>query len=339
MKYKSTAEIEVTKKIADQIIGQDHALKIIKKAASQKRNVLLIGEPGTGKSLLGQALAEQLPKEKLVDILSLPNELDENNPLIRIMPKGEGKKLTTRIKIQANNSTRFQSIFILILLIIATISPWWIRKQYGDIMGAASLIGSMLLVGIIILFFNLSKRFSIQKIKIPKLLIDNEKQEIAPFYDATGAKAGALLGDVLHDPLQSGGLGTPAHERIIPGMVHKANQGVLFTDEVALLDYHSQQELLTIIQEKKYPITGQSERSSGAMTRTEPVPTDFILVAAGNLETLDKVHPALRSRIRGYGYEVYMNDTMDDNKENQEKLLQFVAQEVIKDKKIPHFTR
>jgi len=337
--YKTTEELKVSKKISEQIIGQDHALKIIKKAASQKRNVLLIGEPGTGKSLLGQALAEQLPKEKLVDILSLPNELDENNPLIRIMPKGEGKKLTTRIKIQANNSTRFQSIFILILLILATLSPWWVRKQYGDIMGAASLIGSMLLVGIIILFFNLSKRFSIQKIKIPKLLIDNEKQENAPFYDATGAKAGSLLGDVLHDPLQSGGLGTPAHERVIPGMVHKANQGVLFIDEVALLDYHSQQELLTILQEKKYPITGQSERSSGAMTRTEPVPTDFILVAAGNLETLDKVHPALRSRIRGYGYEVYMNDTMDDNEENQEKLIQFIAQEVTKDKKIPHFTR
>ncbi len=45
------------------------------------------------------------------------------------------------------------------------------------------------------------------------------------------------------------------------------------------------------------------------------------------------MHPALRSRIRGYGYEVYMNDTMDDNDENRRKLVQFVAQEVAKDKK------
>ena len=93
------------------------------------------------------------------------------------------------------------------------------------------------------------------------------------------------------------------------------------------------------MQERKYPITGQSERSSGAMVRSQPVPTDFILVAAGTTDTIPKMHPALRSRIRGYGYEVYMNNTMDDNQENRDKVAIFVAQEVRKDKKIPHFTR
>ncbi len=137
----------------------------------------------------------------------------------------------------------------------------------------------------------------------------------------------------------SGGLGTPAHERVTCGMIHKANGGVLFIDEVGLLDYHSQQELLGALQEKKYKITGQSERSSGAMVATEPVPADFILVAAGNLETIEKMHPALRSRIRGYGYEVYMNETMDDNQDNRNRLAQFVAQEVVKDKRIPHFSK
>jgi len=51
------------------------------------------------------------------------------------------------------------------------------------------------------------------------------------------------------------------------------------------------------------------------------------------------MHPALRSRIRGYGYEVYMNNTMDDTPENRDKLAIFVAQEVEKDGKIPHFTK
>ncbi|MBI2507817.1 ATP-dependent protease LonB [Candidatus Woesearchaeota archaeon] len=136
----------------------------------------------------------------------------------------------------------------------------------------------------------------------------------------------------------SGGLGTPAHERIVPGMVHRANGGVLFIDEISLLSPKSQQELLTILQEKKYPITGQSEHSSGAMTRTQPVPSDFVLVAAGNEETIAKMHPALRSRIRGYGYEIHMNHDMDDALENQMKIAQFIAQEVVKDKKIPHFS-
>jgi len=137
----------------------------------------------------------------------------------------------------------------------------------------------------------------------------------------------------------SGGLGTPAYERLVPGMIHRANGGVLFIDEIANLKPESQQELLTAIQEKKYPITGQSERSSGAMVRSDPVPTDFVLVAAGNYGTIKHMHPALRSRIRGYGYEIYMNNDMEDNQENRNKITQFVAQEVKKDGKIPHFTK
>jgi len=339
LKYKTTAEIKVPKSLAEQIIGQDEALKIIKKAALQRRHVYLIGEPGTGKSLLAQSLAESLPKTNLHDILCFPNEQDENNPLVRVLPKGDGKKLVTKLKAQSTLSSRNQNILLLIIAVISVISPWWIRSEYGDIMAAASLIGSMLFLAAFVLFINLNKKIKNNQLGIPKLLIDSSEQHQAPFIDATGAHAGALLGDCLHDPLQSGGLGTPPHERIIPGAVHRANNGVLFIDEVSILDHHSQQEMLTVLQEKKYPITGQSEKSSGAMTRTEPVPTDLVLVLAGNLDSIKKVHPALRSRIKGYGYEVYMNTTMDDNELNQEKLVQFVAQEVNKDKKIPHFTK
>ncbi|MAG50280.1 ATP-dependent protease LonB [archaeon] len=338
--FKTTKEIQISPKLIDQIVGQDEAITIIKKAASQRRNVLLIGEPGTGKSLLGQALAELLPKEKLIDIISLPNTSDENIPLIRTLPKGKGKELITKAKLQEVGSFKNQNILFFILLIVAMIIPWWIRKQYGDIMAAASLIGSMMFLAVFVIFMNLGKKMKLtQTNKTPKLLIDNSEKKKAPFLDATGAHAGALLGDVLHDPLQSGGLGTPPYERLIPGMIHRANKGVLFIDEIANLIPQSQQELLTAIQEKKYPITGQSERSSGAMTRSEPVPCDFVLIAAGNFETVKKMHPALRSRIRGYGYEVYMNATIDDTEENRSKLVQFIAQEIKKDEKIPHFKR
>ena len=62
-----------------------------------------------------------------------------------------------------------------------------------------------------------------------------------------------------------------------------------------------------------------------------------MLVAAGNLKDIQKMHPALRSRIRGYGYEVYMESVMDDNEKNRELLIQFIAQEIKKDGKIPAF--
>lgn len=156
-------------------------------------------------------------------------------------------------------------------------------------------------------------------------------------YNVTTETGNLFVEDILvHN---SGGLGTPPHLRVEPGMIHRASGGVLFIDEIATLSHKSQQELLTAMQEKKYSITGQSENSSGAMTRTDPVPCDFVLVAAGNYEDLQKVHPALRSRIRGYGYEIYMNLDMDDNEENQAKIAQFVAQEIAKDGKIPHFAK
>ena len=156
-------------------------------------------------------------------------------------------------------------------------------------------------------------------------------------YNLTTSSGNLIANDILSK--NSGGLGTPSHERVVAGMIHKANMGVLFIDEIATLQPTTQQELLTSVQEGKYSITGQSERSAGAMVRTEPVPCNFILVAAGNMETIRHMHPALRSRIRGYGYEIYMNETIKDTVENRNKLAVFIAQEVTKDKKIPHFSR
>ena len=341
MNFKTTAEIKISAKIIDQIIGQDEAVNIVKKVAKQRRHLLLIGLPGVGKSLVGQALAELIPKEKLVDVLSFPNSSDDNIPLIRTAPKGHGKKIVAKAKLQEMSSLKNQNIIFFILLILTMIAPWWIRKNYGDIMAAASLIGSMIFLGAFVIFINLYRQINLKTNEAgsPKMLIDSSNTEKAPFIDATGAHSGALLGDVLHDPLQSGGFGTPPHERLIPGMIHRANGGVLFIDEIANLNPKSQQELLTALQEKKYPITGQSERSSGAMTRSEPVPCDFVLVAAGNPETVRNMHPALRSRIRGYGYEVYMDYELNDNFENRNLFAKFVAQEVAKDGKIPHFKR
>lgn len=356
LSFKTTAEIKVPERLIDQVIGQGRAADIVRKAASQKRNVLLMGQPGTGKSLLAQAMAELLPATELEDVLAYRNALDENNPLIRVVKTyehedkkkeapskepevGQGRRTVEQEKMKARMGAAGNSPLMIVLLLAASVLFLFFITKYVDrIIAAALMLGMFIFAGALIFGSQIARRGFFES-DVPKLIVDNSGKKAAPFVDATGAKANALLGDVRHDPLQSGGLGTPAHLRIEAGYVHKANKGVLFLDEISTLTPKSQQELLTAMQEKKYPITGQSEMSSGAAVRTEPVPCDFVLVAAGNLVDIQKMHPALRSRIRGYGYEVYMEDSMPDTPKNRAMIAQFIAQEVKKDGRIPHFSR
>ena len=335
-RFEATDEIEIPTSLVDQVIGQDEAVKVIRKAAEQKRHVILIGDPGTGKSMLAKSMVDFLPKGELQDVISYHNPDDNNEPKVRIVPAGKGKEIVQAQKAEAEIKRNQRNSWAVIMMFMFIILAGMMFIMYGD--------PTILLIGIIgaIFIFMIFRYMMGQKreaLIVPKLLISHTLDDPPPFIDATGAHAGALLGDVKHDPFQSGGLETPAHERLEPGAIHKANKGVLFIDEINILRIESQQSLLTALQEGEFGILGQSERSSGAMVKSEPVPCDFILVAAGNLDAVAGMHPALRSRIRGYGYEIFMRSTMPDNAGNREKLVRFVAQEVAKDKKIPHFDR
>ena len=333
---ESTEDIAVPKMLVDQVIGQEKGVEIVRKAAEQRRHVMLIGDPGTGKSMLARSISELLPKEELQDVLVYNNHEDNNEPRIRVVPASKGKEIVQVQKAQAmiEKEKKAKSQMLLIFAIIGIGIILFISTGFNPMMIFYSLIAAA--------FVFMAMRYATQRnenANIPKGLVLHDKDMTAPFVDATGTHAGALLGDVRHDPFQSGGLETPAHDRVEAGAIHKAHRGVLYIDEINLLRIESQQSLLTAIQEGEFSISGQSERSAGAMTKTEPVPCDFVLVAAGNLDAIQGMHPALRSRIRGYGYEVYMNSTIPDSNENREKLVRFIAQEVSKDEKIGHFSK
>ena len=334
---ETTADIAIPKMLVDQVIGQEQGVEIIRKAAEQKRHVMLIGDPGTGKSMLAQSISELLPKEELQDVLVYHNNEDNNEPRVRIVPAGKGKEIVQVQKAQAmiEKEKKAKSQMMIVFMIVGFGGLWFALSGFSNPMIIFySLIAAA--------FVFMAMRYTNQRnetANVPKGLVLHNHDAEAAFVDATGTHAGALLGDVRHDPFQSGGLETPAHDRVEAGAIHKAHRGVLYVDEINLLRIESQQSLLTAIQVGEFSISGQSERSAGAMTKTEPVPCDFILVAAGNLDAIKGMHPALRSRIRGYGYEVYMNSTIPDSQDNREKLVRFIAQEVAKDEKIGHFSR
>ncbi|HUR62239.1 MAG TPA: ATP-dependent protease LonB [Candidatus Thermoplasmatota archaeon] len=333
--FQTTADVPVPDKLMDQVIGQDHAVTVVRKAAEQKRHVMLIGDPGTGKSMLARAMTEFLPKEELEDVIAYPNQEDGNTPRVRVVPAGKGKEIVDAQKFEARKRQEQRSVMMNILMLTFVGIGIYLAITYKSPMYF------LLSAGLALFLFLFSRNPAMGRTvqMVPKLLVGHDPDEVAPFIDATAAHSGALLGDVRHDPFQAGGLETPAHERVEAGAIHKAHRGVLYIDEINTLHLQSQQHLLTAIQDRKFQITGQSERSSGAMVKTEPVPCSFILVAAGNLDALQGMHPALRSRIRGYGYEVYVHDKMEDSEENRRKLVRFVAQEVHRDGKIPHFDK
>jgi len=339
VEFESTADVPIPERLVDQVIGQEAGSVVIRKAAEQRRHMLMIGDPGTGKSMLARSMTDLLPRDAMEDVLVYPNEGDENEPRVRTVPAGRGDRIVKiqkeAIRIQREKSQKVLLVAfaaIGFLLLIAAL-------QSGDFF-------TLLFGGFLLAFgymFIRSRLGAADESRIPKVLVKHDPNDLPPFVDATATLSGSLLGDVRHDPFQSGGMETPAHDRVEPGAIHRAHKGVLYIDEINLLRLEEQQALLTAMQERAFPISGRSERSSGALTKTEPVPCDFILIAAGNLDAIQGMHPALRSRIRGYGYEVYVNSEMPDTARNRRRLIRFIAQEVRRDldtvREIPHFDK
>ena len=89
----STAEIEIPKDPLDRVLGQEEAIELAKIAALQRRHLLLVGPPGTGKSMIARAISLQLPKPD-VEIRVAHNPENPERPFLQIIEEEQVHKET-----------------------------------------------------------------------------------------------------------------------------------------------------------------------------------------------------------------------------------------------------
>ena len=359
--FKDTSQIEIPQDPIDRVIFQDKAKRAIRKIAQNRGHILMVGSPGTGKSMLANMFKEVLEKS-LGDylrpkdaIIAYPGK-DKNHvriayeepqkiePLLEKFNKAIDEardaveEFSLADQIQSVRRAKRGLIWATVLGIAA-----------GVFYPAAFIAVGLTGMGAIFMYMqennhraqekiqrelNTDRRNSVKHLydMVPDILYDPRKDnELMARISEPDARN--MKGGFRHDPYQSGNLETPCHKRAYLGA--HAKSPIIYVDELkTLIKVGYMAELLEIMQNKQYILEGGRNTGSGAADRSENhLKADNIIVACCNHDTLQHLQQegegAFLSRIEDKGEIIRMESAVPESPENIQQVAQYIKQEII----------
>ncbi len=359
--FEDTSQIQIPEDPIEQVIFQEKAKAAIRKIAQNKGHILMVGKPGTGKSMLANMFNDVLdkslgdylrPKEAIV---AYPGK-DKNN--IRIAYENP-EKIADRI-LELNSAIESAENSVDEFSLADQINS--VRKVKNGLLWATgvSVIAGFFfpiafiatgLTGIGSIFMYMQENNHKVQEKIQRESLAVKKNAVKHLYDmvpevlynpgkdkelmarVSEPDSRNMKGGFRHDPYQSGNLHTPPHKRAYLGAHAKAS--IIYIDELkTLIKVGYMSDLLEIMQNKKFLLEGGRNSGSGAADRSENhLKADNIIVACCNHDTLgflqEEGDGAFLSRIEDKGEIVQLESAVTESPENITQVAQYVKQEIV----------
>jgi Lon-like ATP-dependent protease len=358
---QDTSQIKVPDDPIEKVIFQDNAKKAIRKIAQNKGHMLMVGKPGTGKSLLATMFKHVLDKS-MGDyirpnkaIAAYPGKDNNHVRFAYVDPKRldscidgvreeiEGAKNSVEEFSLADQIDAIRKVkkFLLFATGVSIIA--------GLFYPAAFVMTGLTGIGAIFMFIQENNNKVQEKIQresqsgktvsvkpisdlVPEILYDPRK-DTDLMVTVSEPNSKNMKGGFRHDPYQSGNLQTPIHQRAYVGAHAKAP--IIYIDELKnLVKTRYMPSLLEIMQNKEYILEGGKNTGSGAADRSEnELKADNIIIACCNHDTLMHIQEegdgAFLSRVEDKGEIIQMEAAVPETADHIRQVAQYIKQEII----------